>query len=508
VRVLWTSHLIPYPPKSGVHLRSFHLLRGVAAQHEVELLAFIQEPWLRIFYESREQGLAECERALREICCSVRFLSIDSLARPGGKWRTALAGLLSPPCYTLRWLQSRASRTVLANVARGGRFALAHFDTIGLAPYRSLLGPVPATLGHHNVESHTLLRRAENERHVLKRAYFAQEGRRVQNYEARVAGRFAAHITCSDLDSERLRAIAPQANAVTIPNGVDTDYFQPRGGESTIPAIIFVGSLNWYPNVEAVLFLLREIWPALKARVPALRLHIVGSAPPRAVLEAASDHRDVTVHGFVADVRPYLDAASVYVCPIRDGGGTKLKLLDAFAMRKCVVAHPVACEGIDAIPGRHVEHAQTAEEFVRSIVRLLEQPAEREAMGRAARELVISGYSFAQIGRRLAEVFSALGREGHSGLRSTRAAGITDGLPGDHALAPEVAQHRQERCDVSQQEVVGRTKQSEFPLPSLQQKSNDPGGNQGELSQQQQQVQKAVKGEDRVGCDGREPEQG
>ena len=174
MRVLWASHLIPYPPKSGVHLRSFHLLRGVAARHDVELVAFIQEPWLRIFYGSREEGLAESGRALREICRSVRFFTIDSLARQGGKWRTALAGLLWPPCYTLRWLESRAARAAFADAGRSGQFGLAHFDTIGLAPYRSLLDPVAATLGHHNVESHMLLRRAANERSVLRRAYFAQ----------------------------------------------------------------------------------------------------------------------------------------------------------------------------------------------------------------------------------------------------------------------------------------------------------------------------------------------
>jgi sugar transferase (PEP-CTERM/EpsH1 system associated) len=410
MRILWASHLIPYPPKSGVHLRSYNLLRGVGRQHEVDLVAFVQEPWLRIFYDSREAGLAECERRLREICRSVRFLTIDSLARPGGRWRTALAGLLSPPCYTLRWLQTRAARRAFTEAGRNQRYDLGHFDTIGLAPYRSLLESVPATLGHHNIESHMLLRRAENERSLLKRAYFAQEGRRVQRYEARVAERFAAHITCSDLDSERLHALAPDANAISIPNGVDTDYFQPRGGESSTPSIIFVGSLNWYPNVEAVSFLLREIWPPLKQRLPELRLDIVGSAPPRGVLQLAAAQEGVTVHGFVEDVRPYLEAAALYVCPIRDGGGTKLKLLDAFAMRKCVVAHPIACEGINAVPGRQVEHAESAEDFVRSIIRLLQQPAERAAMGAAARELVVAHYSFARIGRRLADLFGELAR--------------------------------------------------------------------------------------------------
>jgi polysaccharide biosynthesis protein PslH len=412
VQVLWASHLIPYPPKSGVHLRSFHLLRGVSARHDVDLIAFIQEPWLQIFYRSRAEALADCERALRGLCRSVRFLPIDSLKRRGGKWRTALAGLVSSPCYTLRWLQSRAARAAFAEAARGARYQLAHFDTVGLAPYRALLDPVPATLGHHNIESHMLLRRAANEGNPLKRGYFAQEGRRLQRYEAQVAGRFAGHITCSEVDSERLRAIAPHANVVSVPNGVDVDYFRPEGRESPAPSIIFVGSLNWYPNVQAVLFLLQEIWPALKRQAPQLRLDIVGSAPPRAVLDLAAGLADVSVRGFVDDVRPLLDSATVYVCPIRDGGGTKLKLLDAFAMGKCVVAHPIACEGIDAVPGRHVEHAESAQDFTRSILRLLERPGERASMGLAARALVIESYSFAQIGVQLADLFSALGARG------------------------------------------------------------------------------------------------
>lgn len=413
MKILWASHLIPYPPKSGVHLRSFNLLRGVAAQHEVDLIAFVQEAWLKVFYRSRAEGLAECERALGSFCRSVRFLSIDSLNRRGGKARTALAGMLTPTCYTLRWLQSPVARQVFAEAGRG-QYDLAHFDTISLAPYRKFFASLPATLGHHNVESHILLRRAANEGNLLKRAYFAQEGYRVQRYEARIAERFVAHFTCSDLDSERLRAIAPRVNAITIPNGVDVEYFQSAGAEAPVPRIIFVGSLNWYPNVEAVLFLLREVWPALKAEVPQLRLDIVGSAPPAAVVALAANLPDVTVHGFVDDVRPYMDAAALYICPIRDGGGTKLKLLDAFAMRKCVVAHPIACEGIDAVPGRHVVHAESAAQFVRAIVDLLGRPEERSALGVAARQLVVERYSFAQIGRQLADVFGALAAKAQS----------------------------------------------------------------------------------------------
>jgi polysaccharide biosynthesis protein PslH len=184
MRILWVSHIIPYPPKSGVHLRSYNLLRAVAMQNEVDLVAFVQEPWLRIFYASREEAIEDCERHLLQFCRSVRFLSIEKLARPLGKARTALEGLFLPQCYTIRWLQGDAARRVFADLSTNSSYELVHFDTLSLAPFRPLFSKVPATLGHHNVESQILHRRAENEGNWLKQMYFNQESRRVRSYEA------------------------------------------------------------------------------------------------------------------------------------------------------------------------------------------------------------------------------------------------------------------------------------------------------------------------------------
>jgi glycosyltransferase involved in cell wall biosynthesis len=410
MRILWLSHIIPYPPKSGVHLRSYNLLRAVSLQNEIDLIAFIQEPWLEIFYGSREEAIEDCERHLLQFCRSVRFVTIEKLARPLGKVRTALEGLFFRDCYTVRWLQGNAARKMFADLSGTAAYNLVHFDTLSLAPFRPLFSNVPATLGHHNVESQILHRRAQNESSWLKRLYFDQESRRVRRYEARVAYSFARHIACSELDCERLRSIAPNISAVSIPNGVDVEYFRPSAVATATKSLIFVGSLNWYPNVDAVLFLLREVWPLLQARVPGIELDIVGSAPPASVLRLASSLTNVRVHGFVNDVRPLIEGAAVYVCPIRDGGGTKLKLLDAFAMEKCVVAHPISCEGIEVISNRHVLLAETAGAFADSIQTVLENQALRESIGKAARELVVNRYSFAQIGAQLCAEFDTAAR--------------------------------------------------------------------------------------------------
>jgi glycosyltransferase involved in cell wall biosynthesis len=410
LQLLWVSHLVPYPPKSGVHLRAYHLLRAVAGAHDVDLVAFVQEPWLLTFFGDVAAGLAECRRALEGSCRSVTFLPIEKLRRPGGKLRAALEGLLPGHAYSLDWLWSPAAAATVAALGARHDYDLAHFDTLGVARYRARVPAVPATLGHHNVESHMMLRRADNEPSAPRRAYFREEGRRLLAYERRECAGYASNILCSELDAERLREVAPGCRTAVIPNGVDVDYFRPAPGRTERRSVIFVGSLNWYPNVDAVRFLLREVWPLVAAREPTLALDIVGPAPSDEIRALAAAFPNARVHGFVDDVRPLMDAAALYVCPIRDGGGTKLKILDAFAMQKCVLAHPIACEGIDAEPGTHVLLATTPAEFCDRILAALDGAPLRERIAAAARRLVVERYSFAGIGERLNEEFVAVAR--------------------------------------------------------------------------------------------------
>jgi len=322
--------------------------------------------------------------------------------------RTAFEGLLFRDCYMARWLWSDEATTVLTRLVREHHYDLAHFDVISLAPYRHLLTGIPTTLGYHNIESHMLLRRAAKDRNWLRKFYYWQEGRRLARYEHEVAHDFAGHITCSELDSARLRDLVPGIEPISIPNGVDVEYFSPLHLSTRRHSLIFVGTLTWYPNVDAVLFLLRDIWPLLKALVPDVTLDIVGAGAPASVIESAAELKGVTVHGFVPDIRPLVDSAAIFVCPIRDGGGTKLKILDAFAMAKCVVAHPIACEGIHVTDGVNVVLAESALEFAQHLASLLSDEESRARIGVAARNLATSSYAFDAIGRQLTDYLDQL----------------------------------------------------------------------------------------------------
>ncbi len=253
-------------------------------------------------------------------------------------------------------------------------------------------------------------RRAGTEINPLKKLYFGQEARRLAAYEREQVTHFAANIVCSELDAQRLKEVVHGVRVEIIPNGIDSVYFRPASSTQQPDSTIFVGTLDWYPNTAAVMYLLREIWPRLLKLRPKATLHIVGANAPPVIIRAARTVAGVTLHGLVPDVRPLIDSAAVYVCPIRDGGGTKLKILEACAMQKCIVATPVACEGINLQSGVSVELADAPESFVQSLVHLFDSPDKRAAMGRAARALAESEYSADVIGGRFVRVLSGCGR--------------------------------------------------------------------------------------------------
>jgi len=410
MRILWLSHLIPYPPKGGVLQRSFNLINEVSRYHDVDLLAFNQKNLIRPLFPTLEQGVNEAHNVLSDICCQVEFFDIPNEQTDFTRYKSAFVSLFSKP-YNINWLKSRDYSLKLSEWIRVKRYDLVHFDTISLIPYFShIVGDTATCLDHHNIESHMLLRRAQNEKNYLKKIYYWQEGLRLQKYEKKYCPQFTLNITCSDLDTERLQKLTPDSKILTIPNGVDLEYFKPQRQLEKKQRLIFVGTMNWYPNVEAVLYIANELWPLLKKKFPHLHCDIIGANPPERILELSKKYQDFHVHGFVDDVRPYIETASVYVCPIQDGGGTKLKILDAMALESAMVAHPIACEGINVTDGDNVLLADEPATFVEKIRSLLDSPETCSSIGSSARLLMESMYGYEAIGKQLSDAFKLCAR--------------------------------------------------------------------------------------------------
>ncbi len=410
LQVLWVSHLVPYPPKGGALQRSFNLIREISRYHSVDLLAFVQRPYLKYLADDEDIALETAHSELKKYCRTVQFEALPEDVNLTGRSGLLATSLFRMKPYTVNWLNSRAMAVRIRKQVARFRYDAVHLDTISLLEYRHELKEIPVLLNHHNIESQMMLRRARNERHLFRRFYMWQEGQKIRRYEATKGALADLHVTCSRLDSERLIDVAPSLSekVAEIPNGVDLDYFSSSHEKTQRRGIIFVGRLGAYANRRAALYIAEQIWPRLKRRYPDLTLDIIGAAPPGKLVSLCEAEPDVRVHGFVDDVRPYIDAAAVYVCPITDGGGTKLKVLDALAMGKALVADPVACEGIAVTDGIDVVLARTIDDYIEKIGWLLDNEQVQTEMGRAARRLVEKEYSYSAIGRQLAAHYRSI----------------------------------------------------------------------------------------------------
>lgn len=404
--ILWLSHLVPYPPKGGAPQRSYHLLRETARRHSVHLVAFNQRALL-----PTEAALEHAVRELSRLCASVSVLPIPADASPTRRMLTAGASVGRALPYELLWLESGRMEAELRRLAAERSYAVVHVDTIGMMPYRAAFAGTPTVLNHHNVESHMAADRATGEWGVA-RLFFRQESRKIARVERALCPAATVNVTVSALDSDRLRRQVPGLAIVEVENGVDVDYFRPGvSGRAERGGLVFAGSLNLHANREAVLFLVREVWPLLAADRRPRTLTVIGRDPPPELVAAAQRDPRIRVTGWVDDVRPFLDEAAIYVCPLRHGGGTRLKVLDALAMGKPLVASAFAVEGQDLVDGRHYLRAETGREFASQILRLEGDAQRRKALAAAGRDVMERRFAWSVIGQKLEQAYGmAVGR--------------------------------------------------------------------------------------------------
>lgn len=405
MNVLWLSHNVPYPPIGGVLQRSYNLLQQLGSRHRVYLVALNQRAIL-----PAEKDIEEARVALESVCAHVDIVPIPSDASRHAWYRLVISSFITRTAYNVNWLRSTVMHRKIAAIMERVRFDVIHYDTIGLMEYFGHARGCATILNHHNIESAMLVRRAEMEANPLKKIYFRREGSVLESLERLYGPQVDVNLTVSRLDAVRLQAISPAAAIEVCENGTDPGYFQPDVMSRAEPGhLLFVGGMRWYPNRDAMLYFCREVWPRCVAQMPSLELTIAGAHPPAELRQMAGADNRIRVQGYVDDVRPYFDRADIFICPIRDGGGTRLKVLDAMAMGKAIVSTSIGCEGLDVVHGEHVLIADTPEDFATCVGRLLSQPALKADLGARARKLVHEKYSWDVIGRRLMAVYERLG---------------------------------------------------------------------------------------------------
>jgi sugar transferase (PEP-CTERM/EpsH1 system associated) len=402
MRILWISQNLPYPPKTGVLQRNYNLIREASRFAEVDLVAILKKDILPDF------DAPTAERELGKLCRSVKVVTLPTETSKLTFLWVLFKSLFTRAPFTSNWAEARSLRDALSAAFAAKKYDAVYFDTISLANYRGMANGTAKVLNHHNIESHLFDRRIAYEQSAPRRFYFGIEAKKLLRFEREVAGDFGTNFTCSELDSARLKEICPSASTTVVANGVDVDFFRPSGAAPEPAHLVMVSGMNWFPNRDAVLYMVREIWPLLGTAIPNVKLTIVGASPPEEVTQLAARDPRVKVTGFVDDVRPYMDAAQVYLCPMRDGGGTRLKILDALSMAKPIVATTMALEGIHVKPEHDVLVADTPAEFVTQVRRLVEDAALSQRIANNARTFAIENFSWPAIGRQMHHAFSKI----------------------------------------------------------------------------------------------------
>lgn len=399
MKILWLSHLVPYPPKGGVQQRSYNMIKEISKYHEITLVAFNQASLLESSLPGEPDPLQHAKKMLLTSVKSVEILEIPEESIPKGRYFIALKSLVKGKAYNMEWLRSSAAKRVISKILNENSFDLVHVDTISLAPYFDLLDGLPKVLNHHNFESDMLRKRANTESKLLKALFFRYEASRLLKSEIKFSRKAHLNLACSDDDAQRMQSAIGKNNFLTVPNGVDISYFYPISEVEIVKnSIVIVGGMSWYPNREAVEYFIRDIWPVIKFEFPDMSVHIVGRKPTEEILSFSRREPNVFVHGFVDDIREYLWTAHFYLCPIRTGGGTKLKILDALATGCCIIADPFSCKGISVVENENVVYASSPDEYLTKIKNILGNPDFEKSLRKKGPELIRDKYSYSSIG--------------------------------------------------------------------------------------------------------------
>lgn len=393
-RVLQFAPRVPWPLDTGAKLRNYHLARVLSENSAMTLLAFGEDG----------ADISELTKVYERII-KVRRDAGYTLGK------VLRGGLGSTPLPLLNYTTGEM-KEALAALLNEQDFDLVQTESVHLMDYLPLIRaarrPPVVVCDWHNVESELMQQYSEREKSLPRRAYARRTVRLMREVERRALDEFDAHVVVSEEDAERLRAVNSAAKIFVIGNGVDAKYYaSTENGTAQKLRIVFVGSMDYHANIDAVIYFARELWPKLREKKSNLVFTIVGRDPAPAVRELSSI-AGVEVTGSVADVRPYYREAMAAVVPLRVGGGSRLKILEAMAAGVPVVSTKVGAEGLHVRDGENILLAENDRELIERLTRVGEDEALRSKIATAAHALIEQRYDWSKLGESLARAYREL----------------------------------------------------------------------------------------------------
>jgi sugar transferase (PEP-CTERM/EpsH1 system associated) len=396
IKVLLLTPQTPFPPDQGAPIRNFSFVRylGQDPRYELSLLSFARP--------GEDPVTSPALTELAKYCRQVKLV-----AHPPRRTRLARLrdSLLSPLPDLAKRLASPRFEAALANLLQTETFDVIQCEGLEMAPFGLRQGQGLAArlvLDEHNAE-YLLQRRIfeQDWQSGWKRRpaalYSWLQARRLARYERAALGRFDRAIAVSEPDRAALAGLGEtQRPIAVIPNGIDLSEFSPENSQEEPASLVFTGTMDFRPNVDAVCWFAGEVWPLILAHEPEACFYIVGRRPAPAVA-ALQNRPGIEVTGTVPDARPYVRRSALYIVPMRMGGGVRFKVLDAMALGKAIVTTGMGADGIDLTAGQEAVVADTAQDFAGQVVALLNDPARRRTLAQQGRRFVEENFDWRKI---------------------------------------------------------------------------------------------------------------
>jgi glycosyltransferase involved in cell wall biosynthesis len=397
LNVVVVNSELPYPPTAGNRIRTLNLVLRLARRHRITLIAH------------RNPDAAEAEQAVAFLAQhGIEAVLADRgiAPRAGPMLYARLAvNLFSTLPYTVASHTSDAVRRAVLELAARHRVDLWQAEsTIFMNALHNLVR-APKLVNAQNVESLIWQRYYETEQNPLKCWYIKQQWRKFERFERRAFAEATQVIAVSAEDALLIRERFGGQRVDVVDNGIDRAYFEAVRAERDPCQILFLGSLDWRPNLDAVGLLLDRILPMVLAEEPSARLCLVGRKPPEPVVRRVRELDQVELHADVPDIRPYLARSGVMVVPLRIGGGSRLKILEALATGLPVVSTCVGAEGLELEPGRDFMEADTVDEMVRTLIACLRDPGPAQAQAARVRRFVLDRYDWDMLATKLESIW-------------------------------------------------------------------------------------------------------
>jgi glycosyltransferase involved in cell wall biosynthesis len=395
VRILWVKANKLLPLHSGGDIRSYHIARHLASRHE---LCFFS------YYHGKPDP--DYERQLTEHFPGAYCISTGKPESVPARALDYLFRVTDRAPYAVSRFRSAPVQQKLKSWIEQSQFDVAVCDFLDAAVNFPISRAVPSVLFQHNVESEIWRRHAETETNPARKPIYGMEFRKMLAYEKVAVETFPHVIAVSEHDKKLMSAWIDPSRVTVVPTGVDLRQYKPDFSDREVaPVVVFIGAMDWEPNIDAVEFFCKEVWPSVLAKVPQAKFRIVGRNPDRRVQKFASGSIEVT--GRVPAVIDHLHEAAVVIVPLRIGGGTRLKIYEAMAAGKAVVSTSVGAEGLDVHHGRDIILADDPKTFAEAVLVFLAEGDVRRRYERAAAELA-ARYDWPAVGARFEVVLEGV----------------------------------------------------------------------------------------------------